>query len=262
MSIGQKPAAVFGMHFMGGRAPLVASRGFGFTVPTATKFYFECPLINGQGLSQLMVGIGNAAFILVDPIDTAVNANPPSQANCAVSSFPLPPASLGIGWGYPTRFQGNVITIDANADVIGVAFDITLGGLKVWMRNTKHPTVWAGNGGASPDPSTGTNGFDAGTQIPGPVFITAGTSKNWNDGNVVPVVLDLNAGATAFAGTLPTGYQAFDASGTTTFSPSDHDPRITLSNGNLRLTTTMPSPFGTPPFSHVAMARSNTSKYR
>jgi hypothetical protein len=43
----------------------------------------------------------------------------------------------------------------------------------------------------------------------------------------------LNTGASAFSLTQPTGYAAWDASGSTTWNPSDKSANITLSNSNL-----------------------------
>lgn len=233
--------------------PVPATRG---------KFYFEVSLTLMGGLSALLVGVAGSTFSLTDSIDVAVNANPATQAQCAVMSWAVP-ASNGVGWGYPTRFDGSTPTVGlvTLGDKIGVAVD-TINGL-VWMRNATTAGNWAGDGtGGTPNPATGVKGFDISTQITGNIYITAGTNKNWFDGNTTHSTVTLNAGHTAFAGAVPTGFSNWDNTTVTTFSTTDKDSRITLSGSNLVADTNMASPFATPPFSHTAMVRSNTYRTR
>jgi hypothetical protein len=229
---------------------------------TRGKFYFEVQFTLAGGLSSLLVGVAGATFSLTDSIDVAVNGTNVTQAQCAVLSG----AAVGgtcSGWGYPNRFSGTPNISFANfGDWFGVAVD-TINGL-LWMRNaTAAATSWTGDGtGGTPNPATAVKGFDISTQITGNIYITAGTNKNWFDGDTTHSTVTLNAGHTAFAATPPAGFSPWDTTATTVFNSADKDSRITLSGANLIADTNMPSPFSTPPFSHNAMVRSNTSRSR
>lgn len=228
---------------------------------TRGKFYFEVQFKLLGGLSSLLVGVAGSTFSLTDSIDVATAGTNVTQAQCAVLAGSAP-SVVCTGWGYPVRFSGTPnLTYAALNDWFGVAVD-TINGL-VWMRNaTAASTSWTGDGtGGTPNPATGVKGFDISTQITGNIYITAGTNKNWFDGDTTHSTVVLNAGASAFAATIPVGFNKWASSGTT-FNASDKDSRITLSGGNLTADTDMASPFSTPPFSHNAMVRSNTYKTR
>lgn len=247
-----------------GRGVIKTTTKVAATASTRGKFYFEVALTLEGGLSALLVGVAGSTFSLTDSIDVAVASTNVTQAQCAVMSWGVPVAD-GLGWGYPTRVGGGTaaphVSFATLGDKIGVAVD-TITGL-VWFRNATTAGGWEGDGtGGTPNPATGVKGFDISTQITGNIYITAGTNKNWFDGDTTHSTVTLNAGLTAFAAAAPSGFSSWDTTSATKFSASDKDSRITLSGGNLVADTNMASPFVTPPFSKTAMARSTTYKTR
>lgn len=91
-----------------------------------------------------------------------------------------------------------------NSETIGFAVDLT--NSLIWIRRTSSPSSWFGNNGAG-DPVTGTNGFSI-SSITGVGLYLAFTSNQ----NGSAVSATMNAGASTFAATAPTGYTAWNSS--------------------------------------------------
>lgn len=109
-------------------------------------------------------------------------------------------------------FSGDSLGSRSSGDVIGVAVDLT--NHLIWFKLVSGtPSNWNGTVGA--DPATGTGGvtIPSGTYIP---FVTFGGSGATNGS-----VLTVNLGASAFTGTVPTGYTSGWVPGSTYTGPGD-----------------------------------------
>jgi hypothetical protein len=210
-------------------------------------YYFEVSLDTATVGRLACVGIANSNFILgpppghQNPYDAALNAQ---QPNSAFGCCPLwgSPTSTN-AYGYPVR--GPKSFTSSPGDVVGVAVD-TVNKL-MWIRNcTVNPNLWRGGTPVlpSPNPVGSVNGFDFSVNIPsGDVFILIGCAWNPFETTEGPISVTLNAGASAFAATIPTDYVPWDVTGDTTINPNDTDfdlvdgPNIiVLGNGNLTMT--------------------------
>lgn len=220
------------------------------------KFYFEAQLISALNFSQPMVGIGGSTWQLNNPIDVAVNGTNATQAQGVIASFKVPADNTSLGWGNPSRFTGQAATNYSANDWVGVAVD-TINSL-IWMRNASTAGLWTGDGTAgTPNPATGVKGFSFTTQITGDIYIVCGASEQGG----VFCSAKLNVGASAFAASPPTGFTAWDGTGTTTLSITDKAAGVTLSGGNLSWTVGVLTP-GAGQTVGSATARSTTHKTR
>lgn len=111
--------------------------------------------------------------------------------------------------------------------VLGFAVD--LDNNRIWVKvSTDSSAQWNRSGTANP--TTNTGGTDI-TSINNGVSVMPAFSGFF--ASSVADTAILNAGATAFWMAAPSGFSAWDSTGTTTWNPSDKSTSITLSNGNL-----------------------------
>lgn len=124
--------------------------------------------------------------------------------------------------------DNGVTTIDTNAygvsDVICCALDDVA---NLYWTQTIAGATW--NAGGAANPATGVGGISlSGPGSSGPYYAAVSMNVNAGTGQVT-----LNVGASAFAGTVPAGFSAYDSSGITTwdlfFNPGD----FVLTGGNL-----------------------------
>lgn len=194
----------------------------------AGKYYFEVKLstTGGFSTSSACFGICNSSVILYETIDANVNI---AQANTAGAILLYgDPNGGNNAWGYPTKLNMTGPGTWTLNQVMGVAVDTIA--KRLWTKNITAGTPWNGNGGASPDPATGVNGIDFATSdhpVTGNIHAFVGGS-NTNPSTYGGATI--NFGATAFAGTPPTGFSAWGASD---FLNPEANSNLTLSGGNL-----------------------------
>lgn len=135
------------------------------------KFFFSAVV---SGTNNLMfMSFCNASF-------SVTASNPGSTTNCV--NIPFTSGTVGINGGV---CGGVVINV---GDVLDTAID--LGGKLLWYRTNNG--AWQGNGGATPNPVTGTNGCNISAIAAGPYFPTT----TWDTGSSASMTA--NFGATAF----------------------------------------------------------------
>lgn len=158
---------------------------------SAGKYYFEATANIVDANNGFMLGIANSSALLT----TFAGNN-----------------SNGIGfqsgnnhWINGGNSSPTVVTF-ANGDVLGIAVDIT--NKLIWFIDVTHSSsTWYGSSaGGSTSPSTGTNGLSISALSASPYFpIFSGYDSTAHD------ECTLNTGTSAFSGTLPTGFTAWDA---------------------------------------------------
>lgn len=248
--------AQFADHLVG-RGVITTFTTSGGTALSGGKFYFEGKGVAFTSASEAAIGICGAGFDLTNPISFDVSPPPGvAGAEAAFLTFKTSGAHP-IGWGYPTGPPDTATSVVSTNDWIGIAVD-TINSLLWWRNATASPTVWWGNGSGAPDPVTGADGFSfdpstGSAPITGNVYILGGGGNE----NTTPYpTLTLNTGASGFASAAPTGFSAWGSA--TTFNPSDKATEISLSGGNLTLTTTDIAGSNQP----TAFVRSTTYKTR
>jgi hypothetical protein len=148
---------------------------------SAGKKYFEVKSINvGQG--NQLVGIAKAAAPLTYPGDDT-------------NGYGFYSLNGGVYFNDVLQFTANSWGTNDN---IAVAVDFT--NLKVWFK--KIGQFWNGSGSADPATNTGGLTISAGTYFP---MVGCDGAAVSNDD-----VMTANFGATAFVGTVPTGFSAWD----------------------------------------------------
>lgn len=121
----------------------------------------------------------------------------------------------------------NLASAAAGATFSLVALAIDLTNNKIWARASGDSTGdWNASGTANP--ATNTGGFDITSVNSGTVYLAY---SGFYTSSVADTVT-LNAGASTFHGSIPSGFSAWDATGGTTWNASDNS-NLTLSNGNL-----------------------------
>ena len=166
----------------------------------AGQYYFEITLgtaAASQSVGGYLVGFANSAASLILPPGLY-------DTNGTVSI-------LGGTSYYKNAGSTNALQNGFNTGhVLGVAVDTVA--QKFWIRDITAAAGYYPDNNSTP---TGT-GYDLSTIAgTGPLYFVFGSSdKNPTSGDV-PGVLTLNAGATAFAGTIPAGYSAWDGTGQT-----------------------------------------------
>lgn len=88
-----------------------------------------------------------------------------------------------------------------NNETLGFAVDLT--NSRIWVCKTSAPTTWYGNNGTG-DPVAGTNGFSI-SSLAGVALFLGFTSNQ----NGIDEAATMNVGGSAFAGTVPSGYTAW-----------------------------------------------------
>ncbi len=225
----------------------------GSTPPTEHGFlYFEVTCTAASGESKICIGLADAAFNLHRPqvLDVTPGAYTPALDGGAFLAF-----TNKSGWSGGTATPDTLTSTFTIGDVIGVAVDTGTG--HAWWRDaTSDPTTWCGSG-ASPNPVTNTSGYlMSGGAITGAVFVLLGFQYE-NFGPPPQPFATINFGASAFKAAPPSGFAAWDGTGSTTLNPSDKSSDITLSGGNLIATAPAFIPGANGPASFV---RSTTSK--
>jgi hypothetical protein len=157
------------------------------------KVYFEITLSTVQ--TNIAVGFANSTESLTP--SSGIGAD-----NNALGFYAVSPAQA-VYLNASNLSNGTVAS--SNGDIVYFAIDFTA--QKVWvssavMRGASTP--WNNAAIGSQNPSSSTGGLSFATMAAGPYFIIFNDST----GGAVSV---LNTGATAFNGTLPTGYSAWDA---------------------------------------------------
>jgi hypothetical protein len=144
------------------------------------KFYFEVRLITGHGSLDAM-GILTSAI--------SYNTLGISAAGCVGLSRSGQIAVNGTN-------SGKTVGAIAANDIAGMAIDLSA--RLIWIR--RNVGLW--NGDAAADPATGTNGLivPSGSFAPAVCFVGSGTAIN--------DAYTANFGASAFTGTVPSGFTA------------------------------------------------------
>lgn len=219
-----------------GRGVYDLTGGGGGSSTTPGNFYVEFAvgaLPTSLEYSALF-GICGSTFTLSNPIQLD-NASAQGADGALYWVSVMSGTPVVSGQGSPAKPEGTGNTTHTAGDVYGLAFS-TISNL-MWMRRaTVAPTLWYGVSGAgTSSPETGIEGFDFSSQVSGNVYLLGGASQPGNADVHHPTVT-LNAGASAFVATPPTGYSAFNSD--TTWNSLDKDTEIVLSNGDLTLTCT------------------------
>lgn len=182
------------------------------------KFYWEC---TNNVSANLNDGVGLARITV--PLTQAINSGPAGtglvafsqQSSGAVFYDGVGKASLG-GLAY--------------GSTLGIAVD--LGAPLIWFKHINSPGVW--NANPAYDPGAGTGSYPSIATV---CAVDACPYANLQGGGDS---ITANFGASAFVGTVPTGFTAGwpnSSGGWTTWTPGDLSS-MTLSNGNLTATCT------------------------
>ncbi len=220
----------------------------------AGTYYWEVTLVsgtlpNGFQTAGVAFGVANSSSDLTDTCDAGLNL---PQVGSTSTAFTIPIVD-GIGngstvWGYPSHGPTGFPDTH-NALAAGQVYSLALNTLthRLWWRAaTGADTRW--NTDAAADPVTGTLGLDISASGPSPVlgnvFPLLGATNGCSSGSPnydTPSVGTVNFGATAFAGTPPTGYVSpYSIIGAVATLDPGNNGRLTLSNGNLTFTGTHP----------------------
>lgn len=151
-------------------------QGFVADALTSGKYYFEftCDTFIGGD-----TGIG---------ICTAVSTYPNLGNNGTVGAICFPSGNLYING----TNSGNIITGITNGQIVAVAIDFTAH--LIWMKDLTGGN-WNNSGTANPATGVGGRTIPSGTFVPALVFASASTAQ-----------MTANFGATAFTGTVPSGF--------------------------------------------------------
>jgi hypothetical protein len=127
-----------------------------------------------------------------------------NQSNTSLLGSNNPSPSVGFrnsgNWRINNSEIGSGIPSAPNNETIGFAVDLT--NSLIWVRKTASPSNWYGNGAG--DPVARTNGFSI-SSLAGQALFLAYTSNQ----NGPADASTMNAGASAFAASAPTGYIAW-----------------------------------------------------
>jgi hypothetical protein len=222
------------------------------------KFYFEVTVtqVSNADETSVLFGIANSTFNITKPqsLDLAAGLHSPQLDGGVFWKFNNTGGTAWYGGSSgPNSFAG----LDYETRKIGIAVDTTAH--YVWARDTSAPTTWYGVGGVTPDPTTGVAGFDytgCGISTGQSIYILVGCSQWGDNSHANYAQLVLNTGASAFNAAAPTGFAPYDSSGSTTINPSDKGADLTLSGGNLSMTSGIISGSNQP----CEFARSTTAK--
>lgn len=205
----------------------------------ATSLYFECNLVASTSSSKVCIGLANAGFNISNPVslDLAAGAYAGLNGGCFVS-FGNTPSNFngwsGAGGGPPAAANLAFST----GDWIGVAVD-TVNHLAWWRNASATPGTWCGgSGGGTPDPASGTQGYNynTGALMSGKVFILAG-GGNENVNSPVPRG-SFNLGQFAFKAAAPAGFSPWQTSGTVLNSGDAAAQMVLFDAGNESFTQT------------------------
>lgn len=213
------------------------------------KLYLEAQGISFNSDAEVFIGIADASFALANPI--SFDVAPPQGPHCVGLTFKTS-GQVPVGWGTPDHPATVATSTFATNDWMGIGINTLTG--RLWWRNaTASPSTWWGGTG-SPDPVTGTDGFDVTGNLTGNIYVIVGAGNENTPGTNSILV---NFGATAFAATKPTGWSAWDTTGESKFT--DIDGHLTFATGALKITATSAIAGTNQP---SAFARSNTYKAR
>ena len=154
----------------------------GVTLGTAgLKLYFEITFVSGTASGNSSIGVTGASPVLTSQL---------GYDGLTVGEIAVFQNSGDVYANAVTSSVGSGTSFSAAGSVVGVAVDIT--NKKIWFRTNNG--IW--NNNAANNPQTGVGGFDiSGTGLIYPAVCTDTSA-----------VFKLNAGATAFAFTPPTGF--------------------------------------------------------
>lgn len=204
----------------------------------ATSVYFECRIVQSQAEAKMCIGLANAGFNISNPVslDLAAGVYAGLNGGC-FTSFGNPATANSDGWSGGTFAPSTHGIPFSNLDWIGVAFD-TVNHLAWWRNASAAPNTWYGNGGASPDPASGTNGYPFNTDaaMSGKVYILAGgghdsTATQFLEGSI-------NAGQFAFKAAAPTGFSPCQTGGTILNASDAAAQMVLFDAGNESFSTT------------------------
>jgi hypothetical protein len=172
---------------------------------TTGKSYFECTITtftNGAGVG---VGVGNTSSTYANLSGSYTGGD-----MCLVVGH--------TGTGVITNLSGNSgasLGALVSGNVVGIAVDVT--NSRIWFRKgATGPWNGAGVNGDPTNPTGGGGqGLPTGTIVP---FVTFGSGLAGAAG-VAGNVFTANFGASAFVGTIPTGYTAWDPTGAANNGP-------------------------------------------
>src|SRR6185437_4230 len=160
------------------------------------KFYFEATFTNGGGGSGFSLpGLGFA-----NALETFTSGN----GGSGVTSNSLGTYINGGGQAYING--SNVSTFASSYDVSPVTtfIAVDIGSKLLWISQSNKSGVW--NNSAPANPATGTGGINISSLASGPYFICCGCDSNITGG----ATCTLNAGDSAFVGSIPSGFSAWD----------------------------------------------------
>lgn len=220
------------------------------TGPAGT-YYWEVTLVsgtlpNGFQTSGVAFGVANSSSDLTYTVDAGLNL-PQVESTSTIFTIPI---IDGIGngstvWGYPSHTFNDTHNALAAGQVYSFALNTTTH--RIWWRAaTGADTRWNTDGSANP--ATGVGGIDISATGPSPVlgnvFPLFGATNGCSNGSPnydTPSVGTVNFGATAFAGTPPSGYVSpYSIFNTSAVLDPANNGRLTLSNGNLTFTGVFP----------------------
>jgi hypothetical protein len=175
--------------------------------------YFEMRIVQSTAGSKVCIGLANAGFNVSNPVSLDLSAGvytPALDGGCFMS-FGNPGGGGNINyWSGGTATPTGTFPSFSNLDWIGVAVD-RVNHLAWWHNASNTPGTWAGGSG-TPDPVTGTDGYDYNTNaaMSGTVYILAG-GGNEDVSSPVPEG-SLNLGQFAFV-SPPAGYSPWQTTG-------------------------------------------------
>lgn len=159
------------------------------------KIYFEIqpPNEGVYGDTNLRMGMANSGHVQTTFLGASSDAFALNSATA--TSWFCNGSSTSSGMGRVT--SGNWL-----------GFAIDLDNKKAWVRDaTGAPSTWYGNGGASPDPATGTNGFDFSAIASTNLFPAANIAAGEGSGS-----FNINIGEATLASAAPSGFTSLYAS--------------------------------------------------
>jgi hypothetical protein len=159
------------------------------------KIYFEIqpPNEGVYGDPNLRMGMANSGHVQTTFLGQSTDA------------FAHDTASSSESWHINAATTVSGSSRIASGHWRGFAVDIT--NHLAWVRDCSTPSTWYGNGGASPDPATGTNGFSFSAIASDTLFPAACIGAGEGSGT-----FNLNIGEATLAASAPSGFTSLYAS--------------------------------------------------
>ena len=202
----------------------------------AGKYYWEVTTdaaaadgTNGYGI---MSGVCTGNLLLTGTLATAVNV-PQGPGGQFINWRAANPVSDAPGWGSPTR-MGGITGGEPLAVGAKMGFALDTVNNKLWVRNVTDgvpASGWAGGASQSGDPATNVSGADlTANGLGGFLFIMVGASHGATTNRGIGTI---NFGASAFTGTVPSGFVSIFSVFPTAKLNSADNSNLVLSNGDL-----------------------------